>query len=70
VTVLEYHQSHHLRLNIRVHPQTSYLYEDTTAASTKKKNKNMRRRNKAKHQAKETVWMVNTINSELDPLLP
>jgi hypothetical protein len=24
-------------LNIRVHPQTSYLYEDTTAAPTKKK---------------------------------
>jgi hypothetical protein len=57
-------------LNIRVHPQTSYLYEDTTAAPTKKKNKNRRRRNKAKHQAKETVWMVNTIDSELDHLLP
>jgi GTP1/Obg family GTP-binding protein len=46
-----------------------YLYEDTTAAPTKKKNKN-RRRNKAKHQVKETVWMVNTIDSELDHLLP
>jgi hypothetical protein len=31
-------------LNIRVHPQTPYLYEDTTAAPTKKKNKNRRRR--------------------------
>jgi hypothetical protein len=50
-------------LNIRVHPQTSYLYEDTTATLTKKKNKNRRRRNKAKHQEKETVWMVNTIDS-------
>jgi hypothetical protein len=57
-------------LNIRVHPQTSYLYEDTTTAPTKKKNKNRRRRSKAKHQAKEIVWMVNTIDSELDHLLP
>jgi hypothetical protein len=57
-------------LNIRVHPQTPYLYEDTTTAPTKKKNKNRRRRNKAKHQAKETVWMVNTIDLELDHLLP
>jgi hypothetical protein len=56
-------------LNIQVHPQMLYLYEDTTAAPTKKKNKN-RRRNKAKHQAKETIWMVNTIDLELDQLLP
>jgi hypothetical protein len=56
-------------LNIRVCPQTSYLYEYTIAVSTKKKNNNRRRRNKAKHQTKETVWMVNTIDSELDHLL-
>jgi hypothetical protein len=47
-------------LNIQVHPQMLYLYEDTTAAPTKKK----------KHQAKETIWMVNTIDLELDQLLP
>jgi hypothetical protein len=54
-------------LKIPAHPQTSYIYEDTTTATRKNNN---RRKNKAKQPREEPVWMVNTIESEIDHHLP
>jgi hypothetical protein len=51
-----------------VHPQTLYIYAEQTAAP-KKKNNN-RRRNKAKQQREDPMWMVNTVETEYDHLLP
>jgi hypothetical protein len=55
-------------LKAPVHPQTSYIYADPTAIPKKKKNN--RRRNKAKQQREDPAWMVNTIETEYDHLLP
>jgi hypothetical protein len=51
-----------------VHPQTPYIYADPTAA-LKKKNNN-RRRNKAKQQREDPVWMVNTVETKYNHILP
>jgi hypothetical protein len=51
-----------------VHPQTPYIYTDPT--DTLKKKKNNRRRNKAKQQREDPVWMVNTVETEYEHLLP
>jgi hypothetical protein len=55
-------------LKAPVHPQTPYIYIEPTVAP-KKKNNN-RRRNNAKQQREDLVWMVNTVETEYDHLLP
>jgi hypothetical protein len=59
-------------LKTPIHPQTSYIYAEPTAAPKKKNNNNnnRRRRNKAKQHREDLVWMVNTIETEYDHLLP
>jgi hypothetical protein len=54
-------------LKTPAHPQTSYIYEDTTTATRKNNN---RRKNKAKQPREELVWMVSTVESEIDHHLP
>jgi hypothetical protein len=54
-------------LKTPTHPQTPYIYEDTNTAIRKNNN---RRKNKAKQPREEPVWMVSTVESEIDHHLP
>jgi hypothetical protein len=56
-------------LKAPVYPQTPYIYANPTT-TPKNNNNNNRRRNKAKQQREDPAWMVNTIETEYDHLLP
>jgi hypothetical protein len=49
------------------HPQKAYLPEETIAVTKKKKNR--RKKNKTSQSPKETINIINTIQSEYDHLL-
>jgi hypothetical protein len=58
-----------LILHSPAHPQMLYLLEEPTTLVPKKKNNRNRRRNKLNQVPKETIKMINAVNTESDHLL-
>jgi hypothetical protein len=56
-------------LHSPAHPQISYLPEDPTTPTPKKKNNRNQRKNKLSQVLEETVKMINAVNAESDYLL-